>query len=338
MKWIIAMKKTKITTLFISLVLGMGLLLTACGGNAKVPSSSNDEDAISVVTTIFPEYDWAKQISEGSSADIDLALLLDNGVDLHSYQPTADDVIKITTCDLFIYVGGESDEWVDDALENAVNKDMIVLDLIDILGEKAKAEEVVEGMEEEEDEDEHEEAEADEHVWLSLRNASLFCEEIAEAFKQLDPDNAATYDSNLASYKEQLAALDEEYKQVAENAEYKTLLFGDRFPFRYLVDDYGLDYYAAFPGCSAETEASFETVMKLSQKVDELSLPVVMKTENSDGKIADTIVDNTKDKNQKTMALNSMQSITSEDAKKGVTYLGIMEENLETLKSALNRG
>lgn len=274
----------------------------------------------------------------GDKADhAEVTMLLDNGVDLHSYQPTADDIIKISDCDLFIYVGGESDGWVEDALKEAANKDMQVINLLDVLGEQVKGEEVVEGMEAEEEESEDEdEPEYDEHVWLSLKNAETLCNAITDALEEIDPANKDAYAANAASYLEKLAALDGEYQAVVDNAVRKTVLFGDRFPFRYLVDDYGLSYYAAFAGCSAETEASFETISFLAGRVDELGLPCVLTIEGAQHKIAETIVQNSAAKDQSILTLDSMQSTTSADAANGRTYLSVMESNLDVLKQALN--
>ena len=238
---------------------------------------------------------------------------------------------------MFIHVGGESDGWVEDALKEAANKDMQVINLLDVLGEQVKEEEVVEGMEAEEEESEDEdEPEYDEHVWLSLKNAETICNAITDALEEIDPANKDAYAANAASYLEKLAALDGEYQTVVDNAARKTVLFGDRFPFRYLVDDYGLSYYAAFVGCSAETEASFETISFLAGKVDELGLPCVLTIEGAQHKIAETIVQNSAAKNQSILTLDSMQSTTSADAANGTTYLSVMESNLDVLKQALN--
>lgn len=300
-------------------------------------NDNNKTEKVKIVTTIFPEYDWVRQIAGDKVSDMDITMLLDNGVDMHSYQPTADDIMKISDCDLFIYVGGESDEWVNDALKEAVNKDMQVIDLLDVLGEQVKIEELVEGMQdaEHEEEEEHEEKEYDEHVWLSLKNAETLCDAIAEALGNADPDNKAVYDTNKAAYIDQLVSLDNQYREVVDQASVKTLLFGDRFPFRYMVDDYGLSYYAAFAGCSAESEASFETISFLAKKIDELGLKYVMTIEKSDQKIAKTIIENTQNKDQSILALDSMQSTTSADVANGMTYLSIMEGNLNILKEAL---
>ncbi|MBO4914286.1 MAG: zinc ABC transporter substrate-binding protein, partial [Oscillospiraceae bacterium] len=270
--------------------------------------------------------------------NVELTMLLDSGADLHSYQPTADDMIKLSSCDVFIYVGGESDEWVEDALESAVNKNMLVIDLLDVLGDAVKEEELVEGMQGEEEEESgegEEEVEYDEHVWLSLKNAAVLCDAIAGALAKLDAANADVYAANKDAYVAKLNALDAQYAAAVSAAKVRTLLFGDRFPFRYLADDYGLDYYAAFVGCSAETEASFETIVFLSGKVDELGLNTVLTIESGDGKIARTIVENTAAKSAQVLKMDSMQSTTAQNIADGATYLGAMEYNLAVLKQAL---
>lgn len=299
-------------------------------------SAENGEKTISVVTTIFPEYDWVREITGGSD-NVDLTMLLDNGVDLHSYQPTAEDIMKISTCDVFIYVGGESDEWVEDALAEAVNDNMQVVNLLEVLGESVKEEEVVEGMEAEEEEEEGEEEgpEYDEHVWLSLKNAQVLVGAIADSLAAVDAANADSYKANAASYNTKLQELDKKYEEAVSSATTKTILFGDRFPFRYMVDDYGLTYFAAFVGCSAETEASFETVKFLADKVDELGLTSVFTIENSDQKIAKTIIETSNAKDTSILTLDSMQSTTSEDVANGATYLSTMENNLEVLKQGI---
>ena len=304
--------------------------MTACGGTAQNKNAA-DDGKLSVVATIFPEYDWAREvIGDASGADLDL--LVDNGSDLHSFQPSADDIMKISSADIFIYVGGESDEWVSEVLEKADNEDMKVICLMDILGDEAKEEEEPEGAEEHEHE---EEEEYDEHVWLSLRNAVMFCEEIKDALWEVDEENRETYEKNAGRYIEKLQALDLEYDRMTADTEKNVLVFGDRFPFRYLTDDYGIRYYAAFSGCSAETEASFETVRFLAGKVDESGLDCVMTIDGSDGKIAKTVSENTKSGSKKILMLDSMQSVTEKEIDEGASYLGKMKENLEVLEEAL---
>lgn len=505
----------KMIPLFLVLTMAVGLL-AGCGKKNAAEKGESDSNKLSVVTTIFPEYDWVKEILGDKAGSTDLTMLLSSGVDLHSYQPTADDIVKISDCDLFVYVGGESDKWVDDALKEATNKDMKVIDLLNVLGDSVKTEETVEGMQETEHAHDHSkevstfedhevqdrslsdwagswqsaypfaldgtlddafaamaeegemtadeyktyyqngyktditniniegdhiaftyedgkkvgsdykyigyyiqnwstgtkaamyrfeavdrtsgapiyiefndhmiesaapehfhirmsnesfdaivdpekswptffpadmtgedlcehmeghghdhEEEADEHVWLSLKNAKTLVDAISNALQELDPDNKDTYAANTSAYIEKLSALDGAYQSAVDGAARKTVLFGDRFPFRYLVDDYGLRYYAAFAGCSAESEASFETVSSLAKKVDELKLPCVLTIEGKNHKIAETIVENTAEKNQKILTMDSMQSTTSEDVANGTTYLSVMEQNLSVLKDAL---
>lgn len=323
----------KIIAMLLVLLLSAGVL-AGCGKQ----NDSEKSDKLSVVTTIFPEYDWVREILGDTADHAEITMLLDSGVDLHSYQPTADDIVRISDCDLFIYVGGESDGWVEGALKNATNKDMQVINLLEVLGDSVKEEEAVEGMQEEDhghEDDHEEEAEYDEHVWLSLRNAETLCEAISDALQRIDPDNKDIYAANTAAYIEKLSALDAEYQAAVDAAACKTVLFGDRFPFRYLADDYGLHYYAAFMGCSAETEASFETISFLAGKVDELNLTCVLRIEGTQHKIAETVVQNTAAKNQKILKMDSMQSTTAEDVRNGTTYLSVMEQNLSVLKEAL---
>lgn len=526
-------KKSRMITGAVVFVLSTGLLLgcgskETAGTEEKQPVAEMEteeagvkageenrvktgDEKYKIVCTTFPQYDWVMQVLGERKDAFDVTLLLDDGIDLHSYQPTAEDIAKIAACDCFIYVGGESDGWVEDALKEATNTDMQVINLLDALGERVKEEEIVEGMEHnhehehaheefteadikdrsldefegewkslypllangeldaycehkaKEDEDEtttaetylekytnawncgvtninveadeiafvfdngksvsgqytyagyevkktesgslnvryqfelkegdapkyvqfndhgyepgevahfhiyfgdesfealaevetnpyfvkaeltneevleglmgHEhEHENDEHVWLSLTNAQILCGGIADRLAIIDPENEEVYKANAAAYIDELDALDTQYKEVVEKADAKAVVFGDRFPFRYLMDDYDLEYYAAFAGCSAETEASFETVVFLAEKVDELGLDSVCVIEGSDQKIAETIVQNTKEKNQKILVLDSLQSVTREDMENGVTYLSTMQDNLEVLKEAL---
>ena len=339
--------------------------LTACG------KKSVKNDKLTIVATIFPEYDWVMNILGDKAKDADVTLLLDNGVDLHSYSPSADDILKIKSADVFIYVGGESDEWVDDVLKDKLNKDMKVINLVEALGESAKEEEIVEGMQGEdehdhdhgdaddhedadehdhEDADEHdhedadhhdhdedeEEVEYDEHTWLSTKNAIMYCEKIEEAIASADSANKDAYKKNLDAYKADLEKIYNEYEPKIKSANTNTIVCADRFPFRYLVDEFDLEYYAAFVGCSAESEASFETVDFLSKKIDELNLKSVFVIENSDEKIAKTVIDNTKNKDAEILVLDSMQSVTKKDIENGKSYKGIMEENYKVLEKALN--
>lgn len=323
-----------------SILIAMSLMFTGISAfDATVvraeSSSSESDNKLKIVATIFPEYDWTREILGDRLEDVDLTLLLDNGTDLHSFQPAVKDIMKVSSCDLLIYVGGESDQWIEDALKSAANPDMKTINLMETLKDFIKEEETVEGMQEKHHSHEEDEKEYDEHVWTSLRNASVAAEVIADTLAELDPENSDIYKENLRSYQGELSSLDNEYQKTVDQSTHKTLLFADRFPFRYLVDDYGISYYAAFSGCSAESEASFKTITFLAEKVDELGLKEVFTIEKSDDRIAETVIENTRDKDQKVAVLNSMQSITSEEIADGTTYLSIMEDNLKGLKTAL---
>ena len=364
-----------ILILLFTVLLGV-FCLSGCGGSGKNAGVKEDtpKPELKIVATIFPEYSWVKEVLGKQDAGAELILLTKKGVDMHSYQPSAEDILRIASCDLFIYVGGESDKWVDKALKEGGNPKRKVVNLMKLLGNRVKAEEEVEGMEKHdhhghdkdghehhdkdkhdekhehdkdkrqdkhdhqdkhEDKHHHEEVEYDEHVWLSLKNADIACKAIAENMSELDAKNAEAYRANYTAYSKKLAALDKQYEEAVKKAPVKVVLFGDRFPFRYLTEDYGLKYYAAFNGCSAETEASFETVIFLAKKLDELKLPAVLTMEGKQHKLARTIVENTKEKNQKILTLNSMQSVTEEEIKSGTTYLKVMEENRKVLQEAL---
>lgn len=332
--------------LALSLLAGCGSASSA-GNTASANStegSSQSAAPLRIVCTIFPIYDWLSQLTAGHEQDVELTCLLDNGVDLHSYQPTADDLVLIAGADLLVCVGGESDRWVSDMLRTAPS--VAALRLLDELGSDVQNEELLEGMQPEDHEDADEpdashadandaETEPDEHVWLSVKNARLFCALLAEKLAQQDPRNAADYLQNAAAYEEKLAALDEAYRETADTAARRVLLFADRYPFCYLARDYGLTCYAAFPGCSAETEASFETVAFLAQKVDEYALPVVLTLEGSTHKLAQTVAKTAKTSPQ-ILTLSSMQSVTAADSAAGTTYLSVMEQNLTVLRAALN--
>ena len=344
--------KTKIKKIIVVALLAMTMVLTACGG-----SVTKNNDKLKIVCTLFPQYDWTREII-GDNDNIELILLCESGSDLHSYQPTADDIITISNCDMFIYGGGISDKWVEDTLKQASNKDMIVINMLDVIGDNAKKEEVVEGMEahehthddessehDEEVEEEHSDSDHDhyfdptgydEHIWLSISNAKLVCDEIYNGLCKLDQANKQVYESNLNSYKTKLDELDGKYKSMVESATLDTILVADRFPFRYLTSEYGIKYYAAFVGCSSETEASFETVKFLANKADELKLEKIIVVDGSTQDVAKTVIESTSGKNQSILVLDSMQAVGKKRIDTGETYLTIMEGNLFVLSEALN--
>lgn len=329
------------SVLTVSAFCGCGASTTAADSDQKggsAPENAANAAAYSIVCTTFPQYDWIRNIIGGDSDKFQLTMLLDQGMDLHSYQPTAEDIAKIADADMFVYVGGESDGWVDNALKEAANKDMKVVNLLEALGDAAREEEVVPGMQTDEDEEagEDEGPEYDEHVWLSLKNAATLTDILAENIQEIDPLNKEDYVDNAAEYVDRLNDLDGRYALTVSGGKRQMILFGDRFPFRYMADDYGLTYYAAFVGCSAESEASFETITFLAQKVDELKLPVILTIEGADHSIAESIKKTTDSKNQEILTMNSMQSVTAKTVADGETYLNVMEDNLNVLSQALN--
>ena len=309
----------------IVLLLGALMVLSVLSGCDK---KNDNDNKLKVVTTTFPIYDWVREVL--GDVDVDVEVLLNNGVDLHSYQPSIEDIAKINNADVFMYVGGESDGWVESVLES--NKNVRVVNLLEVLGDSVKLEEELEGVEHDHEHDHEDEEEYDEHVWLSLRNAKKCVEAIKDVLCELVPTNMDRYKKNAEEYIEKLELLDQKYMEVVDSSKNDTLVFGDRFPFRYLVDDYNLNYYAAFVGCSTESEASFNTIAFLAKKLDELGLTSILTIEGNNHKIAETIIKNTENKNQEILTLNSMQGSIFE----GDTYLSIMENNLEVLKKALN--
>ena len=318
---------------FIGIGLGILMVMMTLLGCAKkddtAASAGKEGKKISIVTTIFPAYDWVKQVV-GDNKNVEISFLIDKGVDLHSYQASAQDIAKITDSDLFVYVGGESDGWAEDIVKE--NPNLKYISMVDSIGKAALEEELVEGMQEEQGEEEGEECAIDEHVWLSLANAKTIVGAIEAKLAEIDPDNKSSYEKNANDYIAKLDALDKEYQDALSKVQDKTILVGDRFPFRYLVNEYGIKYYAAFKGCDANSEVSFETVKFLANKMDELKLTKIFIIDGSKGDLAKTIVENTKDKNAKVLVLDSMQSTKSSD---NADYLDIMKKNLEVLKEAL---
>lgn len=323
----------KITAIFLVFTFALSLFCACAKDNeperATDSSAASGEKRLSVVCSIFPQYDFVREITGNQ---IELELLLKSKVDLHSYKPNAQDILKIKNCDLFIDVGGESDKWADDVLSTLGDEAPQVLSLIDTV--EAKEEKEIEGAEEEHEHGEGEghEKELDEHVWTSLRNAQTIVSAIEKKLCALDKRNAEKYKENASAYIEKLSALEKRYSETISGAAQKVLVFADRFPFRYLADDYSLECFAAFAGCSAETQASFETIAFLSEKVKENGLKYVLKIDGSDGAVAETVADRSV---AKIKTLNSCQSVSQEEIENGVTYLSIMEENLAVLGEVL---
>lgn len=357
-----------ICLLFTVILALQGVTAYAAQVREEMRDKKNKDGKIKIVCMIFPQYDWLREVIGEKIENYDIKLLLDNGSELHSYQPTVEDMAEISSSDFFFYVGGESDAWVKDALKSAKNPNLKAVSLLEMLEDYAKVEEEIEGAmehkhehgdtdyEEEvenistvdiyqedsehelEVEAEHEHGEEyDEHMWLSLKNAEVAVERVSQIISELDTENAFIYQKNSEQYKQKLQSLDMQYENTVENAKRKIILFGDRFPFRYLADDYGLTYYAAFEGCSAETGVSFETIIFLAGKMDEEKLPVIFTLENANKQLAQVIVENTNEKNQEILTLHSMQSVIKRQInQEGFSYLGLMQENLNVLNKALN--
>lgn len=313
---------------FILLTLLFLTIFVGCSKNNET-NIENEENKINVVTTIFPPFDFVKQIGQ---ENVNVNMLLKPGEESHSYEPTPKDIISIQNSDLFIYVGGENDAWVNEILNSMGDNKPQVLKLIDVV--TTVEEEIVEGMEEEHNHNEEEHKHTiDEHVWTSPKNSILIVEQITKILSEKDNKNSQLYENNSKNYIKQLESLDNQFREVIENAKRKTILFGDRFPFRYFADEYGLEYYAAFSGCSTETEASPKTVAFLINKVKEEEIPIVFTIEFSNEKIANSIVEAT---NSKKMTFNSGHNLTKKQLEQGTTYLSLMQENVEILKEALN--
>ncbi|MBQ8600462.1 MAG: zinc ABC transporter substrate-binding protein [Clostridia bacterium] len=314
------MKKSIICCL---LLLAMLMTMAGC------TQTNYDNPKLQILCTGFSQYDWARNVLGTHAEETELILLGNNSADLHSYQATIEDLANISDCDLFIYIGGASDTWAAEALKNPRNpnrKTLALLEIADIL----KTEHLEDG-----EEHEHEHS-YEEHIWLSLKYAVQAVKAITALLIEIDPSNEADYHANAERYIAELQVLDGKYQQCVDTAQRKILLFADRFPFRYLTEDYDLEYYAAFSGCSAETEAGFSTIAFLAQKVDELALPAVTVIETGDRIIAQTVIANTQSKNQEILTLDSIQGNGKRRIEKGETYLQIMENNLAVLKKALH--
>ncbi len=315
---------------FISVTIS-AIIILLCGCTPTTPTT--DADKINILCSTFPQYDWVRCLTEGAGG-VTVSLLIDDGTDIHSFQPSADDIINISSCDMFIYNGGRGDAAFEDILSGSTNESQVTLNMMQALGSSVLPEAHTEGAEHNHEHEHH--SEYDEHIWLSLKNAKALCQIISEHLKSLDPDNADLYTENTNAYIQKLDTLDEQYTITTENARMRELIFVDRFPFRYLANDYSLTCHAAFPGCSAETDAGFNTILQLADKLDELGTYTAVTIEHSDVSIADTVKEASKAKKLSTYSMNSLQTVTREDIDSGLTYLSAMEGNLDTLKKVLN--
>lgn len=310
------------------IILTAAIFLTVLSGCGNETISDKSSQKLSIVTTIFPQYDFARQIA-GDKADV--KMLLAPAQESHGFEPTPKDIISVHDCDLFIYTGGESEKWAQDILDSS-GKEIRTVSLMDCVS--LFEEEEVSGMDEHSlhADEKGDETEYDEHVWTSPKNAEAIVQKITEALCEIDPQNADYFKKNSDDYTNKLDDLDEKFKQTVENGKRKTVVFGDRFPLLYFVKQYGLDYYAAFPGCSEQTEASSATIAFLIDKVKDEKIPVVFKIELSNDNIAKAVAEPT---NAKVMTFYSCHNISREDFDNGETYLSLMTKNVDALKSAL---
>lgn len=309
------------------LITNVAMFFSGCG------TRKDDDGILNILCTVFPVYDWVREITKGAD-NIEVELLVDSGVDMHSYQPAAADIVKIASCDLFIYVGGASESWVEDVLKSTSAVDRSVLRLMDCLTDDMK---ICTDKHNHSESHLHENTDKyDEHVWLSLINASVFCSDIYRKIVEIDPMSREQCLINKMDYTDALKELHFYYSDMFDKLPNETLVFGGRFPFAYLLDDFDIKHYAAFEGCSAESEASFETVVFLAGAIDDLGVSSVMTVKGDSDSIAKTIIQNTKTKNQQIIALDSMQSVTRKDIDGGATYFTIMQDNLDAIKVALD--
>ena len=317
---------------FLCMILALLLLLSACGQSVE---EDTNPDQLTVVATVFPAYDFARAVG-GDLADVQL--LLPPGTESHSYEPTPADILVVQDCDLFIYLGGESDTWVETILESVElrGQTLRMVDCVPLLEE-----ETVEGMESYEEGHDHDHDEApglgevvgyDEHVWTSPKNAALITRAVGDKLAELDPANADTYAANSADYAAQIEDLDREFADFFAGVEDRTMVFGDRFPLRYFAEEFGIDYYAAFPGCSTQTEPSAATIAFLTDKVREEHIPTVWYIEFSNHLVADSIAESA---GVKTAMFHTCHNVSADDLAAGATYVSLMEQNLETLRENL---
>ena len=316
----------KISKILLVFVVAVFSIVSLTGCNKK----QETQDKLTIVSTNFPGYDFARAITKDNT-NVKVKMLLKPGAESHTFEPTPEDIKTIKNSDIFIYVGGDSDEWVDDILSDIDTDKTKIIKLIDLVD--AKEEVTTEGMESDEEEESEEEAELDEHVWTSPKNAIEIINKLKKEIINIDSDEKSNLESNANNYVNKLNDLDTEFKSIVKTAKRKEIIVGDRFPLRYFADEYGLSYYAAFPGCSEQTEASAKTISFLANKVKEDKIPVVLKIELSSGNIANTIA---KETNTKVLEFNSAHNISQSDFDAGTTYVDIMTKNAEVLKEALN--
>ena len=293
-------------------------LFTACGDVTK------PDDKFKIVCTVFPVYDWVRNIIGENDERFELNLLGNGKQDLHSFQPSARDIASISECDMFIYLGTDAEMWVEKALQNSRKTDICAIRIIDLLDE----EDVLGGHNHQHGSEDV----FDEHIWLSFEIVAKMSQKVSDELATLDTENGEVYKKNSESYKKKLKELDEEYKAAVLESDDKTIIVADRFPLLHLCNNYGIKYYAAFHGCSADTEVSFETIVKLAEAADSLEKKTLLVTENSDTNIASSVIGNMETKDVSTVVFDSCQSVADIE---NSDYMEIMKNNLVSLKKAL---
>lgn len=310
--------------------LTLGCLLASLALPLSSCSGEGNGDKITVLCTVFPQYDWAASVAKGSE-NLEVLLLVENGADLHGYQPSVEDMVKIKQSDAVIFIGGESDAWVRDALTDAKGAALSLSELDGITLREVSEEHIYSGEEHDHDHGKTDSHGAfDEHLWLSVKNAEVAVAAICDTLCELDSENSELYRANAAEYTAKLQALDGEFESAAREAD-KLTLFADRFPFVYLFEDYGLDYAAAFEGCSADAEADFSTITRLADLISAHGLSLVAVTESSDERLAQSVI-SAAEADCEIVAFDSMQSVTKAQIADGYGYIGAMEANLSALK------
>ncbi len=350
----------KILTYMLAVLL-IAAVFSGCAQKTGAPQMGSDDGSISVVTTIFPPYDFARTVSGGKA---DISMLIDPGAEVHTFDPTTEDIIKVQECDVFIYIGGENEAWVDTVLESMDTSGKQIVRLMDVV--TPVEEEIVEGMQHayeegeehagqehadeehaheegeehadeehvnEEGEEHSHEGEFDEHIWTSPKNAIQMVNAIMDALSKADAANAEAYKQNAADYTVQISGVGESIQGIVNNAARKLIVVADRFPFRYLTDEFGLDYSAAFSGCSAESDVSVGTLTYLIDKVKAENIPYIYYIELSNKKVAEAVAEQT---GAEMLLLHSCHNVTKDDFDAGVTYLSLMKQNADTLEKGLN--
>lgn len=315
----------KLKRKLLAVITAAATIFSLCACSSESSYSSSDSGKLKIVSTVFPPYDLAKQIA-GDNAEI--SILLPPGSEIHNYEPSAKDMIAIRNCDIFLYIGGENEQWAEKLINSNDTENVTAVKLIDYVPVLSEDED-----EHDHDHDHEHEHETDEHIWTSPKNAQLMLSAVYDAICKVDPSDKQTYTKNKDAYAKQLSDLDNAYRSAVDNAKNKTIVLADKFPFRYLAHEYGLEFSAAFAACSDESEPGVSTMIKLTKTIKENNIPAVYYLEFSSTKIADTLCDET---GATKLMLHSCHNVSKQDIENNVSYVDLMKQNLENLKLTLN--